>query len=106
VPSTVTETDDTEPKPQLSGAEKINRMIQQYKAGEKSLSAVVNVMRKHLTSEDTEFIPFLKEVVINHWEIPGFIATRVPDPCFVGPLRQAIADRPYNGDFVYIWRTT
>jgi len=101
VPSTVSKADDSrpKPKPQLSGAEKIDRVIQQYRAGEKSLGAVVSEMRKHLTSKDVEFIPFLKEVLTKHWEIPGFIATRIPDPCFVEPLREAIANK-YHGDFV------
>lgn len=75
----------------MSRKEKIQSMIDRYRKGEKSIGAVISVMRKHLRAEDKEFVPFLLcEIVTARWDVPVLIAERIPDPCFVPVLRQAL----------------
>jgi len=83
----------------LSREERMRKAIERYRQEPGSLGSAVQTIKKYLEPQDKEFIPFLSEIVTKHWEVPGLIATRIPDPCFVPALRAAIASK-YHGDFV------
>ena len=79
-------------KPTISRKERIQGMIDKYQQDESksNLNRVINLMRKLLEPEDRQFIPFLRENVTSHWVVPILIAERLPDPCFVPVIRQAL----------------
>jgi hypothetical protein len=84
-----------------NGTQLIRDTIERYRQGKASTSiwSVASDLKKYLQPKDREFIPFISEIVTENWQVPGIIATRIPDPCFVEPLREAIASK-YGGDLV------
>jgi len=67
---------------------------------EKSLRAVLEVIKSGLTAEDNEFIPFLVETLTRHSQLPRLIAEQTPDRRFVPVLRETI-EHNYSGDLVW-----
>ncbi|MHC4648144.1 MAG: HEAT repeat domain-containing protein, partial [Planctomycetota bacterium] len=67
---------------------------------EKSLRAVLEVIKGHPAAEDNQFIPFLAEILARHPQVPRLIAERIPDPCLAPLLRQALENK-YTGDLVW-----
>lgn len=67
---------------------------------EKSLQAVLMVIKDPLAANDSELASFLAEILARHSQVPRLIAAQMPDPSFVPVLTKAI-ENDYNGDLAW-----